>query len=76
MYKVEIAFGRGLRMDLKSKDIVRNGAKIKSVQENGRFLMEVAEKHGSAAPARKIAWLSASMIRFIVPLPPVRRPSA
>ena len=22
MYKVEIAFGRGLRMDLKSKDIV------------------------------------------------------
>ncbi|RWD16095.1 MAG: hypothetical protein EOS75_29995 [Mesorhizobium sp.] len=34
---------------LKCKDIVRNGAKIKSVQENGRFVMELAEKHGRAA---------------------------
>jgi 3-methyladenine DNA glycosylase Tag len=34
---------------LKDKDIVRNGAKIKSVQENGRFLTELAEKHGTAA---------------------------
>lgn len=34
---------------LKDKDIVRNGAKIKSVQENGRFVTELAEKHGSAA---------------------------
>ena len=34
---------------LKRKDIVRNGAKIKSIQENGRFVMELAEKHGSAA---------------------------
>ncbi|GGF35940.1 3-methyladenine DNA glycosylase [Aliidongia dinghuensis] len=34
---------------LKDKDIVRNGAKIKSVQENGRFLVELAEKHGTAA---------------------------
>ena len=34
---------------LKDKDIVRNGAKIKSVQENGRFLMDLAERHGSAA---------------------------
>ncbi|WP_323990783.1 DNA-3-methyladenine glycosylase I [Nguyenibacter sp. L1] len=34
---------------LKDKDIVRNGAKIKSVQGNGRFLMELAEKNGSAA---------------------------
>jgi 3-methyladenine DNA glycosylase Tag len=34
---------------LKCKDIVRNGAKIKSVQENGRFVTELAEKHGRAA---------------------------
>ena len=34
---------------LKDKDIVRNGAKIKSVQENGRFLIELSKKHGSAA---------------------------
>lgn len=34
---------------LKYKDIVRNGAKIQSVQENGRFVMELAEKHGRAA---------------------------
>jgi 3-methyladenine DNA glycosylase Tag len=34
---------------LRDKNIVRNGAKIKSVQENGRFLRELAEKHGSAA---------------------------
>jgi 3-methyladenine DNA glycosylase Tag len=34
---------------LKDKDIVRNGAKINSVQENGRFLTELAEKHGAAA---------------------------
>ena len=34
---------------LKDRDIVRNGAKIKSVLENGRFLTELAEKHGSAA---------------------------
>ena len=34
---------------LKSKDIVRNGAKIKSVQENGRLLTQLAEKHGTAA---------------------------
>ena len=34
---------------LKCKDIVRNGAKTQSVQENGRFVMELAEKHGHAA---------------------------
>jgi 3-methyladenine DNA glycosylase Tag len=34
---------------LEDKDIVRNGAKIKSVQENGRFVTELAEKHGTAA---------------------------
>ena len=34
---------------LKDKNIVRNGAKIKSVQENGRFLVELAEKKGNAA---------------------------
>ena len=34
---------------LKHKDIVRNCAKIKSVQENGRFLTELAEKQGTAA---------------------------
>jgi 3-methyladenine DNA glycosylase Tag len=34
---------------LKCKDIVRNGAKIRSIQENGRFVMELAEKHGRAA---------------------------
>ncbi len=34
---------------LKRKDIVRNGAKIRSVQENGRFVMDLAKKHGRAA---------------------------
>ena len=34
---------------LKRKDIVRNGAKIRSVQENGRLVMELAEKYGSAS---------------------------
>jgi 3-methyladenine DNA glycosylase Tag len=34
---------------LKSKALVRNGAKIRSVQENGRFVVELAEKHGAAA---------------------------
>ena len=34
---------------LRCKDIVRNGAKIQSVQENGRFVMELAKKHGRAA---------------------------
>jgi len=34
---------------LKRRDIVRNGAKIRSIQENGRFVVELAEKHGSAA---------------------------
>ncbi|OYV24457.1 MAG: hypothetical protein B7W99_02250 [Rhodospirillales bacterium 20-58-10] len=34
---------------LKCKDIVRNGAKIQSVQGNGRFVMDLAEKHGRAA---------------------------
>ena len=34
---------------LKCKDIVRNGPKILSVHKNGQFVMELAEKHGSAA---------------------------
>ena len=34
---------------LKHKDIVRNAAKIRSVQQNGHFLTELAEKHGRAA---------------------------
>jgi len=34
---------------LKCQEIVRNGAKIQSVQENGRFVMELAEQHGRAA---------------------------
>jgi 3-methyladenine DNA glycosylase Tag len=34
---------------LKTKDLVRNGATIRSVQENGRFVVELAEKHGAAA---------------------------
>ncbi|RBP02413.1 DNA-3-methyladenine glycosylase I [Roseiarcus fermentans] len=34
---------------LKRPDIVKNGAKIKSVLENGRFVMELAAKHGAAA---------------------------
>lgn len=34
---------------LMRKDIVRNGAKIRSVQENGRFVMDLAEKNGRAA---------------------------
>lgn len=34
---------------LKHKGIVRNAAKIRSVRQNGHFLTDLAEKHGSAA---------------------------
>jgi 3-methyladenine DNA glycosylase Tag len=34
---------------LRDKNIIRNGAKIKSVQENGRLVTGLAEKHGTAA---------------------------
>jgi 3-methyladenine DNA glycosylase Tag len=34
---------------LKRKDIVRNGAKIRSVQENGRLVTELIKSHGRAA---------------------------
>ena len=34
---------------LNDKRIVRNGAKIESVQQNGRFVVELAKQHGSAA---------------------------
>ncbi|MEM8839239.1 MAG: DNA-3-methyladenine glycosylase I [Pseudomonadota bacterium] len=34
---------------LSNKDIVRNGVKIRAVQENARFISEIAECHGSAA---------------------------
>jgi 3-methyladenine DNA glycosylase Tag len=33
---------------LKNKNIIRNGAKIRSIQQNGQFVNELAEKHGSA----------------------------
>lgn len=34
---------------LKEKDIVRNAQKIRSVQQNGLFVTELADEHGSAA---------------------------
>src|SRR5271170_7943534 len=34
---------------LKNRTIVRNGAKIRSVQANGQFLIELAEEYKSAA---------------------------
>jgi 3-methyladenine DNA glycosylase Tag len=34
---------------LKNTNIVRNGAKIRSVQANARFVLELAQEHGSAA---------------------------
>lgn len=33
---------------LKDKNIVRNGAKIRSVQENAQFVTELTQQHGSA----------------------------
>lgn len=45
------AFMSDDRFDALTKDtrIIRNGAKIRSVQANAAFLLEMAEKHGSAA---------------------------
>jgi 3-methyladenine DNA glycosylase Tag len=34
---------------LRNTEIVRNGAKIRSVQANARFVLELAQEHGSAA---------------------------
>jgi 3-methyladenine DNA glycosylase Tag len=34
---------------MQDRGIVRNGAKIRSVQVNGKFLLELKEEHGSAA---------------------------
>jgi 3-methyladenine DNA glycosylase Tag len=35
---------------LKDSSIVRNGAKIQSIAANGRFILDLAAEHGSAAP--------------------------
>lgn len=45
------AFMTDDRFDALARDpgIVRNGTKIRSVQANAAFLLELAEKHGSAA---------------------------
>jgi 3-methyladenine DNA glycosylase Tag len=45
------AFMTDARFDALTKDpgIIRNGAKIRSVQVNAAFLVDLAEKHGSAA---------------------------
>ena len=43
---------------LKDKRIVRNAQKILSVQANGRFLVELARQHGSAAQAFPLATLN------------------